>query len=154
HHAIERVQFNQRHLLDLINQILDLGRVRSGETHFDLGAVAIDEVVRGAIEMIEPEARKKRLRYASERCEAGGTRGRGAHACPRRLRQILVNLLGNAVKYTPEGGSVTVACEGDNGTVAIHVRDTGEGIPADAQEAIFEPFVQVGRTLANLRQGS
>jgi signal transduction histidine kinase len=73
-----------------------------------------------------------------------------------KLQQILLNLLGNAVKFTPAGGRVTVRCapKGDDTHLAIEVHDTGVGIPADRHDAVFEPFVQVGRALNNPGEGT
>ena len=71
-----------------------------------------------------------------------------------KLRQILVNLLSNAIKYTGDGGKVAVTCSATNKEVLIEVADTGVGIPADKLDAIFEPFVQVGRPYAAQRQGT
>jgi signal transduction histidine kinase len=70
-----------------------------------------------------------------------------ARADPERLRQILLNLLGNAAKFTPEGGQIAIECAEQDHEVAIRVRDTGIGIPPEALERIFDPFVQVGRDL-------
>jgi signal transduction histidine kinase len=70
-----------------------------------------------------------------------------------RLSQILLNLLGNAIKYTPDGGAVSLSCEVDEDTVRIHVRDTGAGIPADRLTYIFEPFVQGERALNRPHEG-
>jgi signal transduction histidine kinase len=77
-----------------------------------------------------------------------------ARADPERVHQILANLLSNAVKFTPVGGEIVVECEPDGSFVALRVRDTGLGIPADKREAIFEPFVQLHRTLAQPAEGT
>jgi signal transduction histidine kinase len=71
------------------------------------------------------------------------------------MEQIVLNLVSNAVKFTQPGGLITLACEViDDQRVEIVVRDTGSGIPADKLEAVFEPFVQVGRTLTSTREGA
>src|SRR5690348_13356600 len=70
-----------------------------------------------------------------------------------RVRQILLNLVGNAIKFTPPGGSVTLSCGQDGACVTFSVRDDGPGIPLDQQQSIFDPFVQVERRLSNPREG-
>jgi signal transduction histidine kinase len=150
--SIHRVQMNQRHLLELINQILDLGRLRSGHTQFDVRATPVEEVLESAAEMIEAQAQRKGIIFDASACRGGEVRV--ACADPAKLKQILLNLLGNAVKFTPAGGRITVSCESEPDAIAISVQDTGDGIPADRVQAIFEPFVQVGRSATEQREGS
>jgi signal transduction histidine kinase len=76
------------------------------------------------------------------------------HADPERVRQILLNLLTNAIKFTPAGGTIRVSCEEDDATVRMRVHDTGIGIPADKLESIFEPFVQLDRSDRGGRAGT
>jgi signal transduction histidine kinase len=71
-----------------------------------------------------------------------------------KVRQILVNLLSNAIKFTPANGSVSIECSAEEGIVQIRVQDTGTGIPPEKLQAIFEPFVQLDRSLTNVREGS
>ena len=75
-------------------------------------------------------------------------------ADPEKLRQVLVNLLSNAVKFTDRGGRIEMACEATADHVALRVRDTGMGIPADKLEAVFEPFVQVDQRLTRPYEGT
>jgi signal transduction histidine kinase len=72
----------------------------------------------------------------------------------RKAEQVVLNLLSNAVKFTPAGGSITIACDASDTAVRITVTDTGPGIEPDEQDAIFEPFVQVGRNLTSMHQGT
>ena len=153
--AIYRVQENQRHLLSLISQILDLSRVRAGHAHFDLGPVDVDELATGVGAMVESQARTKRITLDFAACVAHDPRDhRFAHADAGRVRQILLNLVSNALKFTPAGGRVQIECDGDPSMVTIAVRDTGPGIPAAKLEAIFEPFVQADAGLAGEREGT
>ena len=128
-----------RHLLELIDDLLDASR----EDSWQINVVEIDfdlhDVVAQAMAMVSPRARKKALVLRGELSDGLATARRGD---PLRLRQILVNLLYNAVKYTPVGNvSVTVAC-GEGDAVVFTVTDTGVGIEPDQQAAVFEPFMQ------------
>jgi signal transduction histidine kinase len=93
--------------------------------------------------------RTKRLTYTYVACSPALT----VHADQDRLHQVVLNLLSNAVKFTPEDGTVTVDCEAYDDAVLVHVRDTGRGIPADRLRTIFEPFVQVERSLSRPHEG-
>src|SRR5690606_8851 len=77
-----------------------------------------------------------------------------AMADESKLEQVLLNLLTNAIKFTPEGGSITVSCASAAGAARVSVADTGIGIPADKLDSIFEPFVQVGRSLSSAHEGT
>ena len=101
-------------------------------------------------ELIAPLAAAKRIQYSLRLdCKSGRV-----CADSEKLRQILINLLSNAIRYTEPDGQVIVSCAADDQHVLINVRDTGVGIPADKLEAIFEPFVQVSRAYAGQRQGT
>jgi signal transduction histidine kinase len=90
------------------------------------------------------------MRYEYQPCDPALV----VRADREKLQQILLNLVGNAVKFTDPGGVVTVSCEPRGARLAIVVRDTGPGIPPDKLDAVFEPFVQVDRTLASGAQGA
>jgi len=77
-----------------------------------------------------------------------------AHADGEKVEQILVNLLSNAAKFTPPGGRITVSCAERDGTVRVIVTDTGPGIPSNQLETIFDPFVQLGRSLSSEHEGA
>jgi PAS domain S-box-containing protein len=138
-----------RHLLQLINDILDLSRIEAGRTelrceHFDV-AESLGEV----LAVIRPLAGMKRLDLAAD--VAPGT---VIYADRIRFKQMLYNLLSNAVKFTPEGGRVWVECAVDAAGVRLTVADTGIGIAAEEQDAIFEQFRQVGVTTSGVREGT
>jgi signal transduction histidine kinase len=100
---------------------------------------------------MEPQARARALELTSgEGCELV------AHADEDKVRQVVLNLLSNALKFTPSGGSVTVWCErvDEDRHAAIHVRDTGIGIAAEQLGQVFDPFVQVGRSLSAPTEGA
>jgi signal transduction histidine kinase len=137
---LERIQVNQRHLLGLINSILNFTRLEAGQVQITLERVELAELLHGLEALVGPQMRAKPLELAIADCGAGAVR-----ADEEKLRQILLNLLTNALKFTPAGGSVDVGCEQADGEVRIHVRDTGRGIPPAELESVFEPFVQVDR---------
>lgn len=147
---LRRIARSAQHLLSLINDILNFAKVESGRLPYHLEAVQLDDVLAGVEDLVAPQVRAKQLHYGyTERC-------RGVHVSADRekLLQILVNLLSNAVRFTANGGRVDVSCEPLDDTVAVHVTDTGIGIPPDKLEAVFEPFVQVDREYAGQRQGT
>lgn len=131
-----------RHLLELIDDLLDASR----EDSWQINVVAIDfdlrDVLAQAMAMVSPRARKKNLALRSEVADDVDPSRRGD---PLRLRQILVNLLYNAVKYTPAGQVSAAVRRGPGDTVIFTIADTGVGIEPDQQAAVFEPFVQAHR---------
>ena len=150
--SLERIARSQRHLLGLINDVLNLARIESGRVEYVLADVLLAELVAGVLPMIEPQLAAKGLMltmHVTPELEAHGDR--------EKVKQILLNLLTNAVKFTPAGGGVTV----DAGqqpdtpdTVFLRVTDTGIGIPAEKLETIFEPFVQVDASRTRLSEGT
>jgi signal transduction histidine kinase len=147
---LARIQRNQRHLLALINDVLNFAKVEAGRLEYAPTTIALDTMLAGLGDLIAPQLRSKALAFEYHHCSSGLT----AYADPERLRQILLNLLSNAVKFTAPGGWISIACEPDGEAVAIRVHDTGRGIPAAKLETIFEPFVQVERTLSEPTDGA
>jgi PAS domain S-box-containing protein len=150
--ALERVDRAQRHLLGLINDILNLAKIESGKVDYDVQPVGLGELVADVAPMIEPQVAAKRLGYAVQLGD-----GVAVWADRDKARQVLLNLLSNAANFTEPGGRITVdAVEppGAPGQVHLRVHDTGAGIPAGALERIFEPFVQVRADRARPQQGT
>ena len=114
---------------------------------FRIGDVPVEAVVRDVEGLIAPQVAVRRLVYAQE-----SAAGLVARADPERLRQVLLNLLTNAVKFTDPGGRLSLACAPDGDLLRIRVSDTGRGIPAEQLTRIFEPFVQVDRHLTHASQ--
>ncbi|HEX6036974.1 PAS domain-containing sensor histidine kinase [Longimicrobium sp.] len=139
---LERITASQRHLLSIINDILDYGRLESGNTQFEITSVELAETLEAVAAMVEPQAGARELRMVVIPCP-----GVCVRADRLRVQQILLNLVSNAVKFTEAGGRVTVACAARQGMGLVRVEDTGIGISPDEAESIFEPFVQLGRTL-------
>jgi signal transduction histidine kinase len=140
--SIRRIQHNQRHLLGLINQILDLSRLRAGRTHFSIRRMNVNEAVEGVVAMIEAQARTKGVALRIQHDPNATTVE--AIADPEKVRQVLLNLLSNALKFTATGGTITISCRRDGPDAVIRVRDTGIGIPPNRLQSIFDPFVQLG----------
>src|SRR5215207_7616858 len=120
-------------------QLLDYARLESGQLRLDVREVAVSALFEGIDDAVTPQMRAKGLRF--ERCRECD--GELVRADRQRVQQILLNLVSNAVKFTAPGGAIRISCERVDDRVAIHVRDTGRGIPADKLESVFEPFVQV-----------
>ncbi|HTL95044.1 MAG TPA: PAS domain S-box protein [Gemmatimonadaceae bacterium] len=146
-----RVKRSQEHLLGIINDILNFSRVEAGQLTYDIDSVPVHEVVDAVVRLLAPQAAAKGVRLAATGCGAD----RVAWADRIKTEQIVLNLVANAVKFTSAGGSVGVSCDLlDADRIALRVADTGCGIPADQLEAVFEPFVQVGRTLTSQPEGA
>ena len=136
---IARIRHNQAHLLELVNELLDLGKIESGEFALKPGAVPVQTVVESAHTMIEPQIRARDLQLQVEVANPDLL----FYADRERVEQIVLNLLSTAVKFTPPGGSVRIMASRDADKICLGVRDTGVGIPADKLEAVFDAFYQV-----------
>jgi PAS domain S-box-containing protein len=147
---LRRVQTSQRHLLGLINEVLNYARLETGTVHYDVADVRMRDVLLGAEALVAPQAQAKELALTVAPCPPSLT----ARADAEKVRQILVNLLSNAVKFTDRGGRVDLDCAAAEGRVQVLVRDTGIGIAADQLERIFEPFVQVRADLTRIAEGT
>ncbi|HEX2077237.1 MAG TPA: PAS domain-containing protein [Longimicrobium sp.] len=147
---LHRIQQSQRHLLGLINEVLNYARLETGTVHYDLADVRMRDVIAGAEALVAPQAQAKALALTVVPCPPDLS----VRADAEKVRQILVNLLSNAVKFTDRGGRVELACVGDGERVQVLVRDTGIGIPADQLDRIFEPFVQVRADLTRTAEGT
>ncbi|HYH83734.1 MAG TPA: CHASE3 domain-containing protein [Longimicrobium sp.] len=145
---LQRIRNSSRHLLSLINGILSFARIEAGKVEVRLEPVPIGALVRGIESSFLPQANDKRLRYE---CDPG-PEGTWVAADPEKAEQVLLNLVGNAIKFTAEGGEISVRCMADGDRVAVHVRDSGRGIAPDELPTIFEPFVQVDRAQTEARQ--
>jgi PAS domain S-box-containing protein len=147
--ALERIQRSQRLLLGLVNQVLNYARVETGNVRYNLECVRLDEVLTTAEGLVAPQLRAKSIRYECCGCDTSLE----VQADAEKLQQILLNLFTNAVKFTEAGGSIGVSVERRPRSVAVHVTDSGIGIPAEKFEAIFDPFVQVDAKYTRTRDG-
>jgi PAS domain S-box-containing protein len=147
--ALERIRKNERHLLALINDILDFTKLEAGAVRLDIRDVNVCDIVATLEPLIGPLFNAKGVSYKVERL-ADKLMARGD---AERIVQVCLNLLSNALKATPPGGRVTVSCEKVNDVIAIKVRDTGIGIPGERLETVFSPFTQLGRALNSPETG-
>jgi PAS domain S-box-containing protein len=147
---LDRIDRSQRHLLSLINDVLNFAKIEAGHVAVDSTPIDLAPVIRSLNEFVEPQLREKDLHFTMARDIPD------AKACgdEDKVRQILINLLSNAIKFTAKGGSIELQCHDDGQMLHICVVDTGSGIPADKLLAIFEPFVQVNRDYASKHEGT
>jgi light-regulated signal transduction histidine kinase (bacteriophytochrome) len=146
---LQRIQQSQRHLLGLINNVLNFTKLESGQVPFNPAAFDLRLILDELEALVLPQLQAKRLslhvRRPSSRLEA--------YADAEKVRQILRNLLSNAIKFTGDGGSIVLAGRDTGDFVAVDVSDTGRGIPAERLTSIFEPFVQIDRLNARGPEG-
>jgi signal transduction histidine kinase len=135
---LERIRSSGRRLLALINDILNFARLEAGKVEIVLQPVGLDAALRELESSFLPQLKARELRYRYDGCPSNLT----VQADPDRMEQIVLNLVSNAIKFTPPGGELAIDVEAPD-DVLVHVRDTGVGIPADQLSRIFEPFVQV-----------
>ena len=147
---LDRIRTSQQHLLGLIGALLDLSRIESGRVAYTMEPIAVEPFLAGLDSLVEPQAAAKSLLLEHVR----GDESLGVRADREKLRQIMLNLLSNAIRYTSSGGRITIAARASGrDAVVIEVRDTGIGIAPEALERIFEPFVQLDRSLTQTREG-
>jgi signal transduction histidine kinase len=135
---VEDIAGSGRDLLLLVDELLDLSKVEAGELDLTVEEVDLAEVVRGAEVLVRGRAREAGVSLHLKR-PAGAVL---VEADALRIRQVVWNLLGNALKFTPRGGAIYLAIEADDRNVRVHVEDSGPGIAPEDQERIFEPYVQ------------
>ena len=147
---LARIRQSQRHLLGLINQVLNYTRIDAHALPYDLADVPASEALAAAEALVVPQARARGLALVRD-CDPGDL---AVRADREKLQQVLLNLLGNAIKFTDAPGEVHMCCaSAGDGRVAITVRDTGVGIAPEKLASIFEPFVQVDQRLTRPHEG-
>ena len=144
------IRSSGHHLLELINEILDLSKVEAGRMELELGPVSLADAIDHGLAMVRERAAKHGI---SLRRDIAGDIGM-VWADELKLRQVLLNLLTNAVKFTPDGGSVEIAARVTDGEVEVSVTDTGIGIAEAERERIFEAFQRGGRTAPTGAEGT
>jgi signal transduction histidine kinase len=134
-----RIQKSQRHLLGLINDLLNFAKIESGRIELRDEVIALEDALVDVEVIVAPAINAKQLHYRRER-SAGAISCRGDR---HKIGQVLLNLVSNAVKFTPSGNDIAIEWSESPTTVQIHVIDSGPGVPPEKQELIFEPFVQL-----------
>jgi signal transduction histidine kinase len=147
--ALDRIDRSQRHLLRLINDVLNLSRIEAGRVDYEVIPVSLAEVVGSVMPMVEPQMTAKNLHI-----EVALPKKIVARADRDKVQQILLNLLTNAIKFTPTGGSVCVEGSVEDSRTYLRVIDTGVGIPHDMIDKVFEPFIQVDASKSRATEGT
>jgi PAS domain S-box-containing protein len=154
---LARIRAGARVLLSIVNDILNFARLEAGQVEFHSEEVPLERAMASLDALVAPQVRARRLAFTWVAEPAPDGRPLTVRADPERLRQVLLNLLTNAVKFTDPGGAIAVACDAVTDAagrerVRVRVRDTGRGIPPPQLERVFEPFVQVDRHLTHESQ--
>jgi PAS domain S-box-containing protein len=147
---LERIRHSQHHLLGIINDILNFSRIEAGQLEYDIAAISLCEAMVSGAAMIEPQAQESGIVVMKGACspEVVAMADRG------KVGQILLNLLSNALKFTLPGGEIELRAGTRADTAWISVRDSGVGISPENLAMIFEPFMQIGRSLASPKEGT
>ena len=147
---LKDIHSSGRHLLALINDILDLSKVEAGRMELEASSFNLPTAIADAMTLIRERAQRHGITLGHDADPQLGE----IVADERKLKQILLNLLSNAVKFTPDGGRIDVNARRDADSVVVSVHDTGIGIAPDDQQAVFEEFRQVGRDYTNKQEGT
>jgi GAF domain-containing protein/CheY-like chemotaxis protein/anti-sigma regulatory factor (Ser/Thr protein kinase) len=147
--VLERLQSNGRHLLGLINDVLDLSKIEAGQLTLSLNDYSLGDMVHGVVSAVEPLAAEKRLAFTAQVAPDLPS----GHGDERRLSQVLLNLVGNAIKFTDKG-EVAIRASAANGVFTVAVCDTGPGISAVDQAKIFEEFQQADSSITRKKGGT
>jgi len=139
-----------KHLLSLINDILDLSKIEAGRMDLELSTFDLPTALSNAMTLVRERAQRHGIALSLDVDKRLGA----FQADERKFKQIVLNLLSNAVKFTPDGGKVNVSAKRFDGKVEVAVRDTGIGIAPEDQAAVFEEFKQVGRDYTKKAEGT
>ncbi len=147
---LSRIRGSQQHLLAIISDLLNYSRIEAGQVTYELARVRVQSVMDTVLPLVEPQALAKDIDFVTEACPPDLL----ARADQQKTEQVVLNLVSNAVKFTSAGGRVSVRCLATDDRVAIEIADTGPGIATEKQGAIFEPFVQLGRSRTSQHEGT
>jgi signal transduction histidine kinase len=146
---LKRLEANGRHLLGLINDVLDLSKIEAGQLELELSDYCVQDIAQTVRSTLEPLATDKKLTFKVEVApQLPSGRGDG-----RRLTQVLINLVGNAIKFT-DVGEVAIKAEANKGAFHVSVRDTGPGISAADQAKLFQEFQQADNAITRKKGGT
>jgi signal transduction histidine kinase len=146
---LERIKRSQTYLLSLINDVLNFAKIESGHLQVDLVDIPLADLVCGMSDFVQPQLRERGLEFSCGTCPSEVK----VRADREKVQQILLNLLSNALKFTPAGGGIKIECHVEDTFAVVSVHDTGQGIARDKLEWIFEPFVQVDRRYKREQEG-
>ena len=147
---LRRIRASQHVLLRLVEDVLDVAKLETGRVHLDLSNVRVHDVLAGVVALVFPQLLAKSLRYQYRPCDPTLT----VHADRERLQQIILNLLTNALKFTPNGGAITLSVQTTPDHALIRVADSGRGIPGERLDDIFDAFVRVDSGFARPTEGA
>jgi signal transduction histidine kinase len=147
--VLKRLESNGRHLLGLINDVLDLSKIEAGQLVLDLADYSLRDVTQTVYSAVEPLAADKKLAFKAEVAPDLPP----GHGDERRLTQVLLNLVGNAIKFT-DAGEVTIKANASNGTFNLSVHDTGPGISTADQAKLFQEFQQADNSITRKKGGT
>lgn len=134
----EDIHASGEHLLEMVNDLLDISAIEAGKQFLKKEQLAVDEVVSDSFHVIELKAQERNIQMLADTPEYLPPLSADKHA----IRQILLNLLTNAIKFTPDGGRITVSAKASGSEIVLQVNDTGKGIPADILPQLAEPFTR------------
>jgi GAF domain-containing protein len=146
---LKRLEANGRHLLGLINDVLDLSKIEAGQLVLELSDYSVQDIAQTVRSTLEPLAADKKLAFKVEVAPQLPS----GHGDGRRLTQVLINLVGNAIKFT-DAGEVAIKAEANNGSFYVSVRDTGPGISAADQTKLFQEFQQADNAITRKKGGT
>ena len=147
--VLKRLESNGKHLLGLINDVLDLSKIEAGQLTLDLADYSLKDVAQTVFSAVEPLAADKKLAFRAN-VASDLPRGRGDE---RRLTQVLLNLVGNAIKFT-DAGEVVIEAGASNGSFKVSVRDSGPGISKSDQAKLFQEFQQADNSITKKKGGT
>ncbi len=148
--ALARLGRSQAHLLRLITDVLNFAKLDAGQVTYAVADVPIHETLASLEPLVAPQVQTKGLTFTWDACSSPAI---VARADPDKLQQVVLNVVTNAIKFTPAGGTIAITCEATDERIAVRIRDTGVGIPADRLSSVFDPFVQGDRTLNRPHEG-
>jgi PAS domain S-box-containing protein len=147
---LERIRRSQLHLMGIIADLLNFSRIEAGQISYDIAPILLSQTFDSLTTLVEPQAMARSVSLKREAGEPDLT----VMGDRSKVDQILLNLLSNAIKFTDRGGTITLSTSFTHDTASILVADTGRGIPVDKLDVIFEPFVQLGRSLSSAHEGT
>jgi PAS domain S-box-containing protein len=152
HKSLRTIEQSGKHLLDLITDILDLSKIESGKMELQIAPISLNRLCESSLTFVKQQAQKKKINLSTKISADLET----IEVDERRIRQVLINLLNNAVKFTPEGGEVSleITTNSEEGILQITVIDTGIGIAPENLDKLFKPFMQLDSSLSRRYAGT